>query len=42
MTALLPLVDLLDHPNEGCLESIRDLCILQTTKKGGKMNHDML
>ena len=36
MTALLPLVDVLDRPNEGCLESIRDLCILQTTKKAAK------
>lgn len=32
MTDLLPLVDLRDHPNEGCLVSIRDLWILQTTK----------
>ena len=36
MTDLFPLVDLWDHPNEGCLESIRDLYILQTTKKAAK------
>ena len=36
MTALLPVVDVRDHPNEDCLESIRDLCILQTTKKAAK------